>query len=151
MNILCEILKESADIYKTFLELESKKYTAVINDDVIALDDVVSEEEVCFLKLKGIEQKREKHIDLLGLNGKTLKEIIDISDDEHKIILQEQLDELNITVKELRKINNLLKTVIEVRRRRIDKEMINLGEKENTYSNEKSKNPKEGLLISKKI
>ncbi len=142
MKILSELIRENADIYKAFLELEYNKYKAVIEDDLITLDTVVYQEEVFYMKMKGIEQKRQKHIQSLGFKDETLEEIIGNTESEYKIILQEQFDELNSTINELKKINNLLKTVIEVRLRRIDKEVTNLGEKEK---------PKEGLLISKKI
>ncbi len=151
MNTLCELLKENTKIYKMFLELEYDKYEAVIKNDVISLDDIVSQEEVYYLQMKGIEHKREKLLNSLGLSGKTLNEIIDASEDEFKTNLQEQFEELNNTIKELKKINGLLMTVIEVRLRRINKEMSDLGEKENTYTNDKSKNAAEGLLISQKI
>ena len=77
MNTLCELLKENVEIYALFLDLEWEKYNAVIKDDVLTLNDIVSQEEVYYLKMKGIEQKREKQIELLGLKGKTFKEIID--------------------------------------------------------------------------
>ncbi len=151
MDSLYQLLKEYTEIYKMFLELEYDKYEAVIEDDVIALDNIVSQEEVYYLQMKGIEHKRERLLNSLDLSGKTLKEIIDAAENESKINLQEQFEELNNTIKELNKINDLLKTVIEVRLRRINKEMNNLGEKENTYTNDNSKNVTEGLLISHKI
>lgn len=142
MKILCDLIIENADIYKAFLELEYEKYKAVIEDDVITLDTIVSQEEVLYMKLKGIEQKRQKHMQSLAFKDRTLKEVIDTLGSEYKTVLQEQLDNLSNTINELKKINNILKTVIEVRLRRIDKEMTNLGEGEK---------PKGGLLISKKI
>ena len=151
MNTLCELLKENNEIYKMLLELEYDKYEAVIKNDVISLDNIVSQEEVYYLQMKGIEHKREKLLNSLGLSGKTLKEIIDAAENEFKTNLQEEFEELNNTIKELKKINELLKTVIEVRLRKINKEMSNLGENKNTYSNDKSKNATEGLLISQKI
>ena len=151
MNTLCELLKENTEIYKMFLELEYDKYKAVIKNDVISLDNIVSQEEVYYLQMRGIEHKREKLLNSLGLSGKTLNEIIDAADDEFKTNLQEQFEELNNTIKEVKKINELLKTIIEVRLRRINKGLSNLGENENTYSNDKSKNSTEGLLISQKI
>ena len=151
MNNLCELLKENNEIYKMFLELEYDKYEAVIKNDVISLDNIVSQEEVYYLQMKGIEHKREKLLNSLGLSGKTLKEIIDAAENEFKTNLQEEFEELNNTIKELKKINELLKTVIEVRLRKINKEMSNLGENKNTYTNDKSKNATEGLLISQKI
>ena len=151
MNNLCELLKENNEIYKMFLELEYDKYEAVIKNDVISLDNIVSQEEVYYLQMKGIEKKKEKLLHSLGLSGKTLKEIIDAAENEFKTNLQEEFEELNNTIKELKKINELLKTVIEVRLRKINKEMSNLGENKNTYTNDKSKNATEGLLISQKI
>ena len=151
MDSLYQLLKEYTEIYKMFLELEYDKYEAVIEDDVIALDNIVSQEEVYYLQMKGIEHKREKLLNSLELSGKTLKEIIDVAENESKIKLQEQFEELNNKIKELNKINDLLKIVIEVRLRRINNKMNNLGEKENIYTNDKSKNVTEGLLISHKI
>ena len=151
MDSLYQLLKEYTEIYKMFLELEYDKYEAVIEEDVIALDNIVSQEEVYYLQMKGIEHKREKLLNSLELSGKTLKEIIDAAENESKIKLQEQFEELNNKIKELNKINDLLKIVIEVRLRRINNKMNNLGEKENIYTNDKSKNVTEGLLISHKI
>jgi hypothetical protein len=87
-------------------------------------------------------------MDSLGMTGKTLKEIID-STRNH--ILEDQYEELNNTITELKKINSLLKTLIKVRLNRIDKKMISLGEKENTYSNGKNNSIQKSLLISHKI
>jgi alanyl-tRNA synthetase len=148
MNTLYELLKENAELYKIFLDLEYKKYDAVIKNDIKLLDNIVSKEQAHYLKMRGIEQKREKLMDSLGMSDKTLKEIIDSSECD---ILEKQYEELSNTITELKKINSLLKTVIEVRLNRIEKAMISLGEKENTYSNGKNKNTQKSLLISHKI
>ena len=148
MDTLYELLKENSELYKIFLDLEYKKYDAVIKNDIKSLDDIVSKEQAYYLKIRGIEQKREKLMDSLGMTGKTLKEIID-STGNH--ILEDQYEELNNTITELKKINSLLKTLIKVRLNRIDKKMISLGEKENTYSNGKNNSIQKSLLISHKI
>ena len=126
MNTLYELLKENAELYKIFLDLEYKKYDAVIKNDIKLLDNIVSKEQAHYLKMRGIEQKREKLMDSLGMSDKTLKEIIDSSECD---ILEKQYEELSNTITELKKINSLLKTVIEVRLNRIEKAMISLGEK----------------------
>lgn len=123
MDTLYELLKENNKIYKMFLELEYEKYDAVIRNDLRALDDIVSQEEVYYLKMKGIEHKREKHLNSLGLSSKTLKEIIYSSEFVYRKSLLKQFEEVNNTIKELKKINSLLKTVIEVRLRRIYEKM----------------------------
>ncbi len=148
MDTLYELLKENSELYKIFLDLEYKKYDAVIKNDIKALDDIVSKEQAYYLKIRGIEQKREKLMDSLGMTGKTLKEIIDSTGND---ILEDQYEELNNTITELKKINSLLKTLIKVRLNRIDKKMISLGEKENTYYNGKNNSIQKSLLISHKI
>jgi hypothetical protein len=43
MDALYQLLKEYTEIYKMLLELEYDKYEAVIKDDVITLDNIVSQ------------------------------------------------------------------------------------------------------------
>lgn len=151
MDKLKELLEESADLYNNFLELEYEKYDTVLKNDIETLDDVVSKEQAFYLKMRGLEQKREKLIDSMGMSGKTLKEIID-SSEEAKNMLIEEYEKLNSIMSEVKKISHLCKTLLEVRLHRIDKAMSQLGEKENTYTNKESKNNNaKSLMISKKI
>lgn len=151
MEKLVELLKESANVYKKFLELEYEKYDIVIKNDIETLDDIVSKEQAIFLKMRGLEQKREMLIDSMGMNGKTLKEISETVDKENNI-LAEEYEKLQIIITEVKKISNMCKTLIEVRLHRIDKTMSMLGENENTYSNTVTKNGNaKSLIISKKI
>ncbi|MDF2948240.1 MAG: hypothetical protein K0R07_250 [Sedimentibacter sp.] len=150
MEELIELLKESAEVYKQFLELEYKKYDIVIKNDVISLDDIVSKEQVVFLKMRGLEQKREKLIVSFGMNGKTFKEIIDNQDEDENLLSEYQ--KLKSIISEVKKISSLCKTLIEVRLHRLDKAMSQLGESENTYTNKEIKNGSaKSLIISKKI
>lgn len=151
MKTLYEILRESAELYSNFLELEYKKYEFIIKDDTLSLDEAVAKEQAFYMKMRGLEQKRIAHIEKMGMKDKTLSEIIELSDDEDKKILKETHDELNRLLTEVKKISNLCKLVIEVRLRRIDKAMNKLGQKENTYSNEDVKNNNKSFLLSKKI
>lgn len=152
MNTLYTVLNESAQIYREFLELEYKKYDAILKADIETLDDLVSKEQVFYLKIRGLEQKREHIIESLGFEDKTLKEIIEISNSEQKQILLDIYNDLNKLITEVKKINNLSKTLIEVRLHRVDKAMTQLGEKQNTYArNENKSSNVKSLMISKKI
>lgn len=152
MNRLIELLEESAELYKNFLELEYKKYDTVVKNDIEALDDIVAKEQVYYLKIRGLEQKREKLLDSMGYKGKTLKEIADTCGETDKNILNQEHDELNKIIAEVKKISSLCRTLIEVRMRRIDKAMEQLGEKDNVYSNNQSSPGKaKSLILSKKI
>lgn len=152
MKTLYEILMESTELYNNFLELEYKKYETIIKDDTLNLDDIVAKEQVFYLKMRGIEQKRIKHIEEMGMKNKTLKEIIELSDVENKTMLKEAYDELFKLITEVKKISNLCNTVIEVRLRRIDRATSQLGQNEKTYSKEDVKNNNsKSFLLSKKI
>lgn len=151
MEKLIEILEESSDLYKKFLELEYQKYDVVLKNDIETLDDIVSKEQVFYLKMRGLEQKREKLMDSMGMKNKTLKEIIDSADD-NKTMLHEKYDDLNSLISEVKRISSMCKTLIEVRLHRIDNVMAELGEKESTYTRNDVKNSNaKSLLLSKKI
>lgn len=150
MDELIELLKESAEVYKQFLELEYEKYDIVIKNDIETLDDIVSKEQVVFLKMRGLEQKREKLIISMGMSGKTFKEIIDYLDKDENLL--SEYEKLKSIISEVRKISSLCKTLIEVRLHRLDKAMSQLGESENTYRNKEIKNSSaKSLIISKKV
>lgn len=151
MNELRDILREMIQLYKPCLDLEYDKHEAAIKNDIETLDRIVSEEQVFYMKMRGLEQKREKLFNSMNLGNRSLSEIIDTMEEKQDEFKKLQ-DELNDILAELKKINSLNKTVIEVQLRRIDKAMKDLGEKENTYTSGKSNdNPPKSLLISRKI
>lgn len=151
MEKLIDILNESADLYKNFLELEYKKYDTIIKNDMEELDNIVSKEQVFYLKMRGLEQKREKLMDSMGMKGKTLKEVIE-SENDYKDALTKEYNELKDIISEVKRISSLCKTLIEVRMRHIDKAKKQLGETENTYSNKDNMNGNsKSLIISRKI
>lgn len=152
MNSLHDLLKESTQLYGNFLDLEYKKYDAVIKADTAALDDAVSKEQAYYLKMRGTEQKRERLIETMGFKDKTLREIIELSDDKQKQLLSDAYNELNKLITEVKKINSLCRTLIEVRLHRVDNALRLLGEKENTYGGREYRDSGvKSMIISKKI
>lgn len=149
---MIDILKESADLYKSFLELEYEKYDAVIKNDIDALDDIVSKEQVYYMKMRGVDQRREKLVETMGCKGLTLKEIIAADIIKNNDELTEKYNELSEIIQEVKKINSLCKTLIEVRMHKIDDALVQLGEKDKTYSNAENKNNSgKSLMFSKKV
>lgn len=152
MDFLYAILQESLELYENFIKVEYDKYDAVIRDDIKKLDEVISQEQVFYLKVKGLEQRREKLIESMGMKHKTLKEIIELSDEHERLRLKPMYDSLLVSLNDFKKINSECKTVIEVRLHRIDVAMSKLGEKQNNYPNaEGQKNNLKSNIVSKKI
>ncbi|WP_326910460.1 flagellar protein FlgN [Sedimentibacter sp. MB31-C6] len=152
MDALYRILQECIELYENFLELEYEKYDVVIKNDIEKLDEIVAKEQVFYMKMRGVEQKREKLIVNMNMKEKTLKEIILLSEEDKKHIMTSLYDKLTKLITDVKKINGLCKTLIEVRLHRIDKVMSEMGENNNTYTNREAKNSKyKSRLISKKI
>jgi ribosome assembly protein YihI (activator of Der GTPase) len=147
---LCNILKESAETYESFIKLEYDKYDAVVRDDITRLDEIISSEQVFFLKIKGLEQKRQKLTQSMNMKDKTLKEIIELSNNEEKSKLKEQYDRLFKALSDFKKINSECKTLIEVRLHKINSAIDKQGISKNNYANNENRNNKSSI-ISKKI
>lgn len=152
MNSLYELLQDSAELYENFIKVEYEKYDAVIKDDINKLDEIISKEQVFYLKMKGLEQKREKLAQAMNMTDKTLKEIIETSDKDENYKLKLVYDRLFKALKDFKKINQECKTLIEVRLHRIENAMTKLGKKENTYtSGESQRNNLKSHIVSKII
>jgi len=152
MDALYALLEESAELYEEFIKVEYEKYDAVIKDDIKSLDEIISKEQVFYLKMKGLEQKREKLTQTMNMKDKTLKEIIELTDKEVNNKLKLVYDRLFKALKDFKKINSECKTLIEVRLHRIENVMTKLDEKENTYtSGESQRNNLKSHIVSKII
>lgn len=151
MDALYTMLQQNAELYESFIKIEYDKYDAVIRDDIKKLDEIISKEQVFCLRLKGHEQNREKLMLDMNMKDKTLKEIIEIADDDQSSKLKLMYDRLFKALLEFRKISEECKTIIEVRLHRIETAMSKLSEKENIYTNGDNYNNIKSLIISKKI
>jgi len=152
IDALYDLLNETVEVYESAIKLEYEKYDAAVKDDVDKLDDIISKEQVIYLKMKGIEQKRKKLILCMNMEDKTVNEIIEIVDnDDDKIKLKSIYNRLNKTLMDFKKINSECKTIIEIRLHRINNVMNKSGQKENTYSSESKQENLKHHVISKKI
>jgi len=157
-DTLYALLNESAETYESFIKIEYEKYDAVARDDIKKLDEIIETEQVFYMKMKGQEQKRNKLVQNMGFEDKTLKEIIEIikieeNDENHEF--KKVYDRLFKALNDFKKINSECKTLIEVRLHRIENVMIELGKKENReyiYTNaDNKKDYFKNHIVSKKI
>ncbi len=151
IDSLCNILKESAETYESFIKLEYDKYDTVIRDDIIRLDEIISAEQVFFLKMKGLEQKRQKITQNINMKDKTLKEIIELCDKEEKVKLKAEYDRLFKALTDFKKINSECKTLIEVRLHKINSAINKQGVNKNNYTNNAGNVNNKNSIISRKI
>jgi ribosome assembly protein YihI (activator of Der GTPase) len=150
-NALYALLIEYTEIYENAVKLEYEKYDASVKNDIVKLNEVISKEQVFYLKMKGLEQKREKLTLSMKVKDKSLKEIIELYEGDNKIRLKSECDRLNKALVDFKKINNECKTIIDIRLHRINNVMSKLGQKENTYTNNSKHSNIKSNILSKKI
>lgn len=150
MDALYTILEESLELYESFIKVEYDKYDAVIKDDIKKIDEIISKEQVFYLKAKGLEQKREKITNSMNIKDKTLREIIEMDDEEDNSKLKLVYDRLFKVLEDFKIISSECKTLIEVRLHKI--EILQGKQNDNTYfSGESQKNNLKSHIVSKRI
>ena len=71
-----ELLGELGSTLDRLSELARQKTAAVRADDLLALDEVLKQEQAMGLNLRGLEIRRQKLVPQLGLEGTTLSGLI---------------------------------------------------------------------------
>lgn len=115
LDNLYDVLKEQLDLYKEFLEVEQEKYDIILADDIKRLDEIVTEEQVFFLKSRGLDQKRERLLKELGFGGKTLKQLIDLVDESDKDRFRKMHNEIFNVLQNFKEKNNQCQDLVQVR------------------------------------
>lgn len=70
-----ELLRELSGSLERLAQLAQDKASAVRQDDLIGLDEVLKQEQAMTLNLRGLEQRRLKLASQLGLNGTSLSDL----------------------------------------------------------------------------
>ena len=70
-----KLLGELSAGLERLAELAQDKAAAARQDDLLALDEVLKQEQAMTLSLRGLEQRRSRMVDQLGLNGVSLADL----------------------------------------------------------------------------
>lgn len=108
---LIKTLTDELDIYSEVLELEKKKTVAIVDGDVESLDSTLATEQILSMKINNAEKRRMGVIDGLGLNSKTLLDVVKSANnpDKTKLFrLRQKLIEIIKTIKEINEYNAIL-------------------------------------------
>lgn len=115
LDNLYDVLKEQLDLYEEFLIVEQKKYDIILADDVNKLDEIVTQEQVFFLKSRGLDQKRERLLKELGFTGKTLKQLIELVDEPYKDKFKKMHQDIFNVLQDFKEKNNQCQDLVQVR------------------------------------
>ena len=98
----CEIIREMLTLFDELISFENKKIDAIAANDVTQLDQYMKDEQVYLLKMKALEQKREKFQNRIGADGLTFIELSDRFDGAEKETLKGFYEELALKMTEVK-------------------------------------------------
>jgi len=101
-NSFCEVIKEMLALFSDLIGFENKKLDAIAANDVALLDQYMKDEQVYLLKMKGLEQKREKVQEQLGAAGLSFSELIGRFSGPEQDALNALYDELSAKTTEVK-------------------------------------------------
>lgn len=106
-NELTKILEKEYSVLKTLDSCAKEKSEILANGDVDALSSMLAKEQPLAMQCKVLETKRTELLRKNKMFGKTLKEIMETSSPDYKVILKKQLDDLTNITKNLKEKNDL--------------------------------------------
>lgn len=145
-----KIIRDMIELFEEHLPLEQKKLQALQCDDVAGVEDCMKQEQALTLKIRGLEQKREKLQKELGWEGKSFREIIETAPEEHKQSLQELFDRLTNTVTVFSETNQAAMTAMEVHLRDIQR-VIKIKEQGGHYNPDGNPTEKSHTLTNRRV
>lgn len=154
-----EILKEEKNIYQNLLELAKSKQKFIIENNIVALEEITKEEGKSILVLTRIGSERAKFIDenpdIFGTEdeGKSFDEILrQIPADERETVA-ENAKELREIVNELKGVNDMNTELVNQALKMINASIGIIGEGNNkgNYSRENKRKQEFKNLFDKKI
>lgn len=111
---LNNVVVQLVNVLEELIVIETKKLSAVLDNNLSKLDELVRTEQAMVLKLKGIEKKREEVQCQLGVKNLTFKEIIQMLPEEEKNTSIELFNNLENATKRFNEINSSARVAIEI-------------------------------------
>lgn len=147
---LLDMLKKHMDFYKEYLEFLESKLEIMANDKLEELDMYVKQEEVFFLRVKGIERERVQYLEELGYQEKSFREIIPFFPENLQKEVHEVFGVFSDTLLDIKATNLQCKSMAELRLHRIQSAINTLEHNRNLAKDSGSKQDSKGF-VSKKI
>lgn len=121
MDQFQSVIEQMISLFDEYLPLEEKKLKAVKENDLVALEDCMTQEQAVVLKLRGLEKKREDAQKANGWEGKRFREIIGLVPEEQQAEYQRLFETLSRSVKLFHSANKSAMDTMNLNLRQIDK------------------------------
>lgn len=110
-------LEQLADVVQDIIKTEEIKALAASQSQHKMLDELLKDEQVLILKLRGLEQRRLKQAEALGWKGLTFRNILEQATDGQKVKLNPLFTELSEKIKLLTDAKDTSERIIKIRLR----------------------------------
>lgn len=124
---LLQFFSELQQELERLTQLQPQKVAAVRAHDLDQLNDCMKQEQALSLSLRGLEQRRDKLLQALGLSGLSLMEAAQRCPAEQRRAAVDAAEELKRRYSTLRSAQEAARTVIEKDLRAINKELEQRG------------------------
>lgn len=121
------LLRELGGCLDRLGELSEQKAQTVRADDLLAMDEVLKQEQVLSLSLRGLEQRRVKLLAKLGLTGVPLTELPGKYPAELEDEAKQTVEELRSSYKIFRARADMARGLLELNLHQIDQMIIAAG------------------------
>ena len=121
------LLKELGGSLDRLGELAEQKAQTVRQDDLLAMDEVLKQEQVMSLSLRGLEQRRIKLLAKLGLSEVPLNELPGKYPEELQDEAKRTVEDLRNSYKVFRARSDMARNLLEINLHQIGKAVIAAG------------------------
>lgn len=115
------LLKELGGCLNRLGELAEQKARTIRQDDLLAMDEVLKQEQVLSLSLRGLEQRRVKLLARLGLSGVPLADLPGKYPEELRDEAGRTVEELRDSYQVFRARADMVRNLLELNLHQIDK------------------------------
>ena len=115
------LLRELSGSLNRLGELSEQKAQTVRQDDLLAMDEVLKQEQVLSLSLRGLEQRRVKLLAKLGMSNIPLSGLAEQYPPELQDEAKRTVEELRSSYKEFRARSDMARNLLEMNLHRIEK------------------------------
>ena len=122
-----ELLRELSGSLERLAQLAQDKASAVRQDDLIGLDEVLKQEQAMTLNLRGLEQRRLKLASQLGLNGTSLSDLPGRCPPELELQAGQMVEQLNRRYSVYRSCADMARNLLELNLHQIEKTVAAAG------------------------
>lgn len=127
IDTLLHFFTELQQDLERLTQLQRQKIDAVRAHDLDVLNDCMKQEQVISLSLRGLEQKREKLLQALGLSGVSLLELDRHCQPEHRAAVSQAAEGLRKQYQLLYSAQQAARTVVEKDLRAVNRELERRG------------------------